>query len=95
MFCFALSLPPPPCSAEGPTHLNATVQLPVGRSEAQRVRDLGGATVMHPGNETLGQLHWGKQALSHSDKPWQPMQVIKAELCRERLGTPERMKGGC
>lgn len=49
---------------------------------------------MHPGNETLGQLHWGKQALSHTDKPRQPMQVIKAELCSERLGTPER-GGGC
>lgn len=49
---------------------------------------------MHPGNETLGQLHWGKQALSHTDKPWQPMQVIKAELCRKRLGTPVRGGGG-
>lgn len=89
MFCFAF-FPLPPSSAKGRTHLNATTQLPVGRNEAQRVKDLCGATVVHPGNGTLGQLHWGKQALSHTDKPWQPMQVIKAELCRERLGTPER-----
>lgn len=43
----------------------------------------------HQGIEALGQLHWGKQALSHTDSSWQAMQVIKAELCRDRLGRGE------
>lgn len=46
----------------------------------------------HPGIKTLGQLYWGKQALSHTDSSWQAMQVIKAGLCRDRLGR-ERVGG--
>lgn len=46
-----------------------------------------------PGIKTLGQLQWGKQALSHTDSSWQAMQVIKAELCRDCLGR-RRVGGG-
>lgn len=46
-----------------------------------------------PGIKTLGQLQWGKQALSHTDSSWQAVQVIKAELCRDCLGR-KRVGGG-
>lgn len=95
MFCFAFS--PPLCRGPKPFKL----QSPAARGAAVR---LGGSRIWvvlqwcTQCSQTLGRLHWGKQALSHTDKPWQPMQVIKAELCRERLGTARggggRVRGG-
>lgn len=37
----------------------------------------------------LGQFHCGKQARNYTDSSWQAMQVIKAELNRDRLGKGE------